>query len=120
MSEWYPGQVFFWGDPLKYTEAAGGGWAAGERTAVGAMAASLLVIARVPEGIAYVGRESFRRGGWLNNNPYIRVGMGWKGPAIGGKPVFRVSIGNKRFPIYGHIDIWPEFDASFDINWNKR
>ncbi|MBZ0167334.1 MAG: RHS repeat-associated core domain-containing protein [Candidatus Omnitrophica bacterium] len=49
----------------------------------------------------------FGKGGWLNNNPWIRVGMGWKGPRVGGHPVFRIAIGSKKGPVHIHIDIWP-------------
>jgi hypothetical protein len=47
----------------------------------------------------------FGRGGsaFFNGNDYVRVGWGWKGPAIGGKEVFRLAIGNKNAPIHWHF-----------------
>ncbi len=42
----------------------------------------------------------FARGvGVLNNNPYVRLGWGWNN--VTKSEVFRLSIGNKNFKIYG-------------------
>ncbi len=41
----------------------------------------------------------FARGtGLLNRNDAFRVGWGWKGSAVDGSSVFRMSIGNKNWP----------------------
>jgi len=69
-------------DPLKYTETAGGTWMWAERAAVGTavVATSLAVCAPVAQ-------QAFRRGGWLNSNPYLRVGFGQHQ----GRRVFRAA-----------------------------
>lgn len=42
-------------------------------------------------------------GGWLNRWDVIRIGYSWKGPAKGGKDVFRIAIGSKRLPFHWHF-----------------
>lgn len=45
-----------------------------------------------------------RSTGLFNNNPWVRIGLGWKGNAKTGQEVFRLVIGNRRLPIHWH---WP-------------
>ena len=40
----------------------------------------------------------------LNDNPWLRCGWGWKGPANAGHDVFRIGIGSK--PVRPHIDLF--------------
>lgn len=60
-------------------------------------------------GAPKTGYQAFRRGGWLNNNPYIRIGWGWKGTRESGLELFRIAIGQKGSGFYRHFDFWNLF-----------
>lgn len=61
-----------------------------------------------PTGVAVKGGktciiEGVKRGGWMNSNPWLRVGFG----KHEGRKVFRMSGGLiKRFKKSGHVDFW--------------
>jgi len=50
--------------------------------------------------------QGVSRGGFLNRNPYVRLGWGWKGNRRDGHDVFRLAIGNNKSRIHWHIDLW--------------
>ncbi|MCI0623857.1 MAG: RHS repeat-associated core domain-containing protein, partial [Acidobacteria bacterium] len=83
-----------WGDPMQYTEAAGGAWMWAERAAVGTAAAATTCA---------VGWSAVQRGGWLNANRYLRIGFGQHR----GRLVFRAA-GEwvERLLGKSHWDIW--------------
>jgi RHS repeat-associated protein len=93
-SEWGPEGPTSWGDPLQYTEAAGGAWMWAERAAVGTAAAATACA---------VGWSGVQRGGWMNANRYLRIGLGQHR----GRLVFRVA-GEWVERLIGkpHWDIW--------------
>ena len=95
LSEWGPHGPTSWGDPLKYTEAAGGAWIWGERAALGTAAAATAVAVAAGTG-------AFSKGGWLNSNPYLRIGWGRHQGRV-----FRIA-GEwvKRLTGREHIDLW--------------
>ena len=64
-----------------------------------------LGITFLDQGLNFL-KLGFSRGGFLNNNPYFRIGLGWKGSATSGIEVFRIAIGNKDALIHLHIDLW--------------
>lgn len=54
-------------------------------------------------GMAAAGLTSgIQRGGFLNNNPYIRLGYSWNAEKDG--EVFRLAIGSKKLPFHLHQD----------------
>ncbi|MBL8013326.1 MAG: RHS repeat-associated core domain-containing protein [Candidatus Omnitrophica bacterium] len=95
VSEWECGKPTGWGDPMRYTEEAGGGWQTAERVSVGAAAgATAIAIGAKPiKDALYI----------LNHNRYLRIGFGQHR----GKKVFRVA-GEwlKRITGRSHFDIW--------------
>ncbi len=78
MSEWQNGSPTGWGDPMKYTECAGGAWEWGERAAVGTAAAAVAGAIAYDAALPYwryVGSESTSNSPWLTrgwNPPYGR------------------------------------------------
>ena len=79
VSEWQGGRPTSWGDPMKYTERAGGGWLVAERTAVAASAALAVgaggLIALEAMGTNYVGalsKHAMERM-WQRNIPISRM-----------------------------------------------
>jgi len=98
MSEWGPTGPTAWGDPMKYTDAAGGVWKWAERIAVGTAVAATGAIIASP-----IATAAFRRGGWLNSNPYLRIGWGQHE----GQRVFRIA-GKivERITGRSHLDLW--------------
>jgi RHS repeat-associated protein len=95
LSEWGPMGPSSWGDPLKYTEEAGGLWKWGERAAVGLAAGAAtaalavggieaLALGNQSINVGFKGGEIYLRvgsnkffrlnpfGDWRSNNPYAR------------------------------------------------
>jgi hypothetical protein len=81
--------------------AGGLGGRAGARIAGTATQASLKRVATSTN----LGQKLFgRHTGLLNDNPYIRLGLGWKGSKKFGQEIFRLSIGSRKGPVWLH---WP-------------
>jgi RHS repeat-associated protein len=57
-----------------------------------------------------LGSEGFLFGrgsaGLLNNNDFIRIGFGWRGPTTSGEEIFRIAIGKPNSWSHFHIDLF--------------
>jgi len=71
-----------------------------------AIGTTLVLVGRIG-GRVSVGSGDYlfaRRTGFLNSNPYVRIGWGWSQPVQ--SEVFRISIGGRGMPIWRHFDLW--------------